>query len=258
MLVVMAGLFSVDSVLIASQGSTWEQEVAAAVSRVAPPGTRLLSDVDLAQYLPVSSIGAEEMRARNERLAAKYSAVLPPVAEESRRNKEGGYIVRNYPFVMGGLGNVSPENLKIVLPFAWPLQSEEWQLDYWLERNYRMFVFQQAMLQHPVAAYRDFFQSIDRKCTKLATIPTKMAMFFETPCRFINAPDRAPHGGDDADAAIRRAELSNARLIPDPMAAATGRTVQLSQPSVRCFGFGPLWRDCSQPIGQRQNNPARK
>ncbi len=180
-LVVMAVLFSVESAFIVQQAKAQPvaRDVAAAVARFAPPGTRLVSNVGLTQYLPVSSIGGAEMRARYERLAARYSVVLPPVAEESLHVVERGYIIRNYPFVIGGLENVASEDIKIVLPFAWPLQPEEWQLEYWLARDYRMFVFQESMLHHPVAAYRNFFLSIDRKCPKLITIPTKRLMFFE-------------------------------------------------------------------------------
>jgi hypothetical protein len=181
-LLVMAGFFVVEGAFVVQQARAQPvaREVAAAVAHLAPEGTRLLSDVDLANYLPVSSIGAAETRARNERLAAKYSVVLPAIAEERLRNVEGRYIIRAYPYVMGGLENTAPEDMKIVLPFAWPLQSEEWQLGYWLARDYRLFVFEESMLRHTVVAYRDFFLSIDRRCTHIKTIPTEKPMFEDT------------------------------------------------------------------------------
>jgi len=180
-LIVMAGLFSVESAFIMRQAMAEPvaREVAVAVARFAPPGTRLLSDVNLSHYLPVSSIGATETRARNERLAARYSVVLPPIAEERLRFAQSGYIIRSYPFVIGGLEHVAPEDIKVILPFAWPFQAEEWKLDYWLAQDYRMFVFQESMLHHQETAYRDFFSSVDRRCTQLAKIPTKKPLVLE-------------------------------------------------------------------------------
>ena len=180
-LVLMGGLFAVQSSFIIRQAlaEPVALNVASAVVRFAPSGTRILSDIDLSSYLPLSSIGAAETRERNERLAAKYSVQLPPVAEERLRFQADGYIIRNYPFVIGGLENVNAKDMKVILPFAWPLQPEEWRLDYWLARNYRMFVFQQSMLQHQVAVYHDFFVSISQACTRLATIPAKKSLILE-------------------------------------------------------------------------------
>jgi 4-amino-4-deoxy-L-arabinose transferase-like glycosyltransferase len=180
-LIVMTGLFSVESAFIVRQAMAEPvaREVAAAISRFAPPGSRLLSDVNLSHYLPVSSTGAAETRARDERLAEKYSVVLPPVAEERLRRAQGGYIIRSYPFVIGGLERVAGEDMKVILPFAWPLQPEEWTLDYWLAQDYRIFVFQESMLHHEETAYRDFFSSVDRRCTQLAKIPTKKPLILE-------------------------------------------------------------------------------
>jgi hypothetical protein len=177
-LAVIAGLFLVQTTFILRQARAepLASAVAAAVARYASPGTRLLTDIDLRPYLPISSIGEAETRARNERLAAKYSVVLPPVAEERLRNVADGYVVRAYPFVFGGLENVRNEDMKVVTPFAWPLQPDEWQLDYWLARDYRMFVFGESMLRDPVPAYRDFFSSIAQNCALLAKIPATRSL----------------------------------------------------------------------------------
>jgi hypothetical protein len=130
--------------------------VADAVAQFASPATRLLSDVDLSHYFLCRRLARQKCASRDERLAAKYSVVLSPVTDESQRYLEHGYIVRKYRFVIGGLENVDPKDIKIVLPFAWPFQPEEWQLGYWLERDYRMFVLQESLLRHPVAACRFF------------------------------------------------------------------------------------------------------
>jgi hypothetical protein len=181
-LAVIASLFLIQTVFILreARAQPLASAVAAAVTRYAPPGTRLLADVDLSPYLPVSSLGEAETRARNERLAAKYSVVLPPIAEERLRKVADGYVVRAYPFVFGGLENVREEDMKVVAPFAWPLQPDEWQLDYWLARNYRMFVFGESMLHDPLPAYRNFFSSIAQNCALLAKIPATRSLVLGT------------------------------------------------------------------------------
>jgi hypothetical protein len=182
LLLAMAGVFAVQSAFVVQQARAEPVaiDVAKAVRRLAAPGTRLLSDVDLSRYLPVSSVGAAEMRDRNERLAEKYAVHLPPVAAERLRYLPDGYVIRSYPFVIGGLEGVVAKDMKVILPFAWPLQPEEWKLDYWLTRDYRMFVFQKSMLQHTFAVYRDFFNSIARDCTLLTTISTKKPLLEDT------------------------------------------------------------------------------
>ncbi len=179
---VIASLFLIQTVFILreARAQPLASAVAAAVARYAPPGTRLLTDIDLSPYLPVSSLGEAETRARNERLAAKYSVVLPPIAEERLRKVADGYVVRAYPFVFGGLENVREEDMKVVAPFAWPLQPDEWQLDYWLARNYRMFVFGESMLRDPLPAYRNFFSSIAQNCALLAKIPATRSLVLGT------------------------------------------------------------------------------
>jgi hypothetical protein len=181
MVVSLFFLFAIRSAQIARQA--WAEpvahDVAAALKPFVDPGTRILSDIDLSHYLPVSSQGAREARARDELLAKKYSVILPPIAAESLRSVEGGYVVRYFPFVIGGLENVTDQDAKIILPFAWPLQPYEWQLEYWLSRQYQTFVFRESMLDHSIAAYRNFFSSINKKCTRLAKIPTRKPVVLE-------------------------------------------------------------------------------
>ena len=177
-LLLIAGFFAAGTLSVTRQALAQPvaRDVSAALSRLAPPGTRLLSDIDLTHYLPVSSIGATEMHMRDDRLAAKYSIILPSPAAESKKESRNGYVVRSFPFVMGGMENTSPD-AKVLLPYVWPLQTEEWRLDYWLARDYRLFVFQNNMLNHSVDTYRNFFTSIDRRCARANTIETKKPMF---------------------------------------------------------------------------------
>ncbi len=154
--------------------------LAAAITQAAPPGTRVLSPIALEGFMPISSISGNEDRARHERLASKYKVTLPPVAAESLRAAPGGYVVRDYPWVIGGLETVDPDKVKVVLPFAWPLQREEWQLDYWRARGFTLFVVKNARLfDSPLPAYRDFFRSLRSTCQRVAQIEGSRPIFGE-------------------------------------------------------------------------------
>jgi 4-amino-4-deoxy-L-arabinose transferase-like glycosyltransferase len=154
--------------------------LATAITQIAPPGTRILSPIRLDGLLPVSSIGESEDRGRHERLAKKYNVALPPVATESARGAPDGYIVRDYPWVIGGLESVDPDKVKVVLPFAWPLQREEWRLDYWRAQGFTLFVVKNARLfDSPLPAYRDFFRSIRSGCQQVARIDGGRMIFGE-------------------------------------------------------------------------------
>lgn len=154
-------------------------QISKAIEHLIPLESRIVTSVDLKGFLPMSSKGLEEERARDEDLAKKYSVSLPPMAPEAQVTIESGYTVRNFPWVMGGLEALPPEKIKVVIPFSWPIQPEEWQIQYWLDRGYRVFVVEDFLLTHPVAAYRDFFLSISRRCDRLAAIEPHKPMFFE-------------------------------------------------------------------------------
>ena len=154
--------------------------VAARITQIAPPGTRIVSGIALGGALPVSSIGADEERARHDRLAKKYGVALPPVAAESVRASPGGYIVRPYPWVIGGLEMIDPDKVKVVLPFAWPLQREEWQLDYWRAQGFTLFVVEnERVFDSPSPAYRNFFRALRSRCREVARIDGNRPLFDE-------------------------------------------------------------------------------
>ncbi|MGQ0457651.1 MAG: phospholipid carrier-dependent glycosyltransferase [Hyphomicrobium sp.] len=153
--------------------------VADAVRRAAPSGSRLLTNMEMAPWLQVSSKGAAEWRERHERLAKKYNVTLPPVAQESLTVSEDGYTVFAYPFAIGGMEVVDAEAPKAVIAFAWPIQVEEWTLPYWRERGYSLFVVQGPFHEHSVAVYANFFREIMQTCSRVATVPTTRPLFFE-------------------------------------------------------------------------------
>jgi hypothetical protein len=156
-----------------------QPRVAEIINRFAPTDTRILSNLDLRGALPISSVAARETRARHERLAARYAVELPPAAAENQK-EQSGYIIRSYPFVIGGLENLEPEEVKLILPFGWPIQPEEWQLEHWLDKNYKIFIVMGLdLINHPNRLYRDFFRSIKARCREAATVPTTKPLFFQ-------------------------------------------------------------------------------
>jgi hypothetical protein len=143
-----------------------------------PPNTRVLSNIELSSAMKISSVGEEEVRARNERLAAKYNVRLPKIAAESQQRRAEGHVVRPYPFVIGGLEQLSEKDFQVVLPFAWPIQLEEWQIDYWKRLNYTTFVVvDHGYFVHPVEAYRKFFRSLRDFCQEIALIKGPKPLF---------------------------------------------------------------------------------
>ena len=143
-----------------------------------PSGSRILSNIELSSAMSVSSIGEEEVRARNDRLAGKYNVALPKVAAESQRRRSDGYVVRPYPFVIGGLEELSEREFKVVLPYAWPIQLEEWEMEYWRSLNYNIFVVvNHGYFEHKVVSYRKFFRSLREGCKETALIKGPKPLF---------------------------------------------------------------------------------
>ncbi|KMO13857.1 phospholipid carrier-dependent glycosyltransferase [Methylobacterium platani] len=153
--------------------------VAAIVRSDLPPGARLVSNVDLTGYLPLSPQSQILTRVRHERLAARYGIHLPP-QDRPFAGTPGGYTVVDYPWVIGGLEKYSGDEVKVVIPYAWPIQPEEWQLDHWLAQDFHVFVIGGVsdFVNDPVPAYRAFFRALDR-CPRIATVPAARPLFGE-------------------------------------------------------------------------------
>lgn len=153
-----------------------QRKIAAELRRL-PPTTRIMSSIELSTAMPTSSVGDEEVRARNEKLAHKYNVTLPKFAAESERPRSG-YVVRPFPFVIGGLEEYAEKDVKVVLPFAWPIQREEWNLGYWTDRKYSVFVVvDNGYFDHTVEAYRTFFRSLRTQCKELSRIKGPKPLF---------------------------------------------------------------------------------
>ncbi|MFI5459578.1 MAG: ArnT family glycosyltransferase [Isosphaerales bacterium] len=136
--------------------------------------------------LPVSAAAEDEEWQRHERLAKKYGTKLPERAEEKRSRQGdtgGGYFVRSFPMVIGGMEDFDQKaQEKLILPFSWPLQDEEWELDYWTARGFNIFVVlsEEYFLNSTVRLYRSLHEQIKERCELVDRIPTARPLFFES------------------------------------------------------------------------------
>ena len=201
----MVGLASAFVVLVAGSLEVARQALATPIhSRVAEVlrkvdgiGRRRILATDLQLTgLPVAGNADHDVRERDERLAQRYGVTLGPRVRPYAP-EEGRYYIRALPFAMSGLESFEGD-LKVVKPFAWPLQPEEWRLDYWLNKGFTVFVIrdEQAFLSPPdrpcssgsaalgdcymrVDVYRRLHQDIHDRCTLVAAIPAGRPLFEE-------------------------------------------------------------------------------
>lgn len=203
----MVGLVSAFVVLVAGSLEVDRQALATPIhSRVADVlrkvdgiGRRriLATDVPLTG-LPVAGNAYRDVGERDERLAKKYGVTLPP-HYRPYPPEEGRYYVRSVPWVISGLENYDEKDVKLVKPFAWPLQPEEWRLNYWFNKGFTVFVIRDeeawlSPLDRPcpsgspsladcyvrgVGAYRRLLEEIHSRCTLVASIPADRPLFEE-------------------------------------------------------------------------------
>lgn len=155
------------------------ERVAGVIKSALPPGSAVLSAIDLEPWLPISPASAMEQRARHERLARKYDIQLPPPDRPLPPNRADAYKVVPFPFVFGGLEALEEDQVKTVVAYAWPLQPDEWRLDYWRERGYHYVVADGGGRTHPVEAYRSFYQELDARCERVADVPSSKPLYWE-------------------------------------------------------------------------------
>lgn len=142
--------------------------------------------------VPVSSVAVADARDREERLAKKYGVKLPerPAEKMAHSDKLGrGYYVRAMPHSLGGdpnrQGSLSSKVGKLG-PGWWPIQPEEFDLDYWTTRGFNIFVLHAGagfsdsgnpLYDEPI--YRSFHEQIKERCELVATLPTSRPLFSE-------------------------------------------------------------------------------
>jgi 4-amino-4-deoxy-L-arabinose transferase-like glycosyltransferase len=153
---------------------------------VRPDRDKILSTSRAILGVPVSVAAQDDEWQWHEERAKKYGVTLPQRAKEksSRQGDAGSaYFVRTFPFVFGGMEDSSPEAMtKLVVPFSWPFQDEEWELDFWADRGFNIFVIEdEEYYQHTrVRLYRSLYQQIKDRCELVALLPSTRHLFFES------------------------------------------------------------------------------
>ncbi len=143
-----------------------------------PINTRFLTSFTL-RSPQTMSMNTEEY-ARHERIAARYKVVMPERAPEKIIHQQDPMAINyfNMPSAFFGLETAADDALEgNIKPYAWPIQKEEWQLDYWLAQGFRVFILgdhDYAREQSPVPVIRRFNQQIQDSCQLIQHFaPTK-------------------------------------------------------------------------------------
>jgi len=178
-LLVVSAVIRIVPILDQATAPPMQASVAAVIRGTVPPAGKIVSNVDFSSYLPLSRESQTWPRARHERLAKIYGVKLPP-PDRPFTGVANGYTIVDFPWVIGGLEAFSADQVKVVVPYAWPLQPEEWDLSWWLGQGFHVFVVsdEAGLKNDPVPAYRRFFRSLDR-CSLLKRLPPRRPLFAE-------------------------------------------------------------------------------
>ena len=166
-----------------------------------PKQSKILTGLPLG--VSVSVAAEDEDYARVDRLAKKYGVKSMDRAKErlSRRDRRNPvYFVRGIPFSHDGSEDLPTEEVeKLVKPAIgfWPLQDEEWNLDYWTAQGFDIFVVrsEQDYLNAKNPLYRSLHQQIKDRCELVAVLPTTRPLFFEQEVKIYKLRDQP--GRDD-------------------------------------------------------------
>lgn len=162
-----------------------EERLGAILRRMGDPDRSRI----LTPHLPRTGIrqslqAFRDERARQLRLAEKYGVELPDQTppDERAEGLRGGWYIRETPWVVGGLEFTEPEDVKVVLPYLWPVQKEEWKLDHWLEDGFDIFVLWHVDDYTSSAApsyVREFYKEILERCETEAQFDVDRPIFGE-------------------------------------------------------------------------------
>jgi hypothetical protein len=146
------------------------EQASKVVMGISDDDTKILSSVNLT--LKPSAEAITDAHLRHERLGRKYNVEVPLQAQERKHVGEGYYITRT-PSAIGGLEFTTGNDTKNIKAFAWPIQDEEWHLDYWLDGNYTVFVVsnEASFMESDVRAYARMHREIRDRCRLLADLP---------------------------------------------------------------------------------------
>jgi hypothetical protein len=164
---------------------------AEAIKAIADPERDRIPTADVSIIgVPISAAAVYEDRLRHERLAKKYGVAIPETPPERKPRKDNldrGYYVRGIPYSMGG--DIARESslssrMKTVMRYWWPLQPEEFKLDYWTTRGFSIFLLVKyggwsgsghSVFDDPL--YQPFHQEIMDRCEVVAELPTTRPLF---------------------------------------------------------------------------------
>jgi hypothetical protein len=165
-----------------------------------PERDKILAAAPYLVGVPISAAADDEERARYERLAKKYGVELPERAREKlyrRDTMTGGYFVLGIPFTHGGTEDLPLESHRELIKPAlgiWPLQKEEWDLNYWTARGFTIFVVRDERSALDPAGqiplYRALHLQIKKRCELVSVLPALRPLFGETELRIYRIRDR--------------------------------------------------------------------
>ncbi|MFM9995275.1 MAG: phospholipid carrier-dependent glycosyltransferase [Phycisphaerales bacterium] len=158
-------------------------QVATLIRSIGAPGeVRILAHETALLGVPVSEEAMRDQMARHVRLAERYSVTLPAQAERPGPEPAGAYYALPIPYAIGGLEEYDESQVDTIVPFAWPLQPEEFDLDRWIAAGFNVFVVahEDSMLRSPVGVYREFFASIRERCDLVGVVPAGKPRFLES------------------------------------------------------------------------------
>ena len=139
----------------------------------------------MASHLQQTPEALDTEETRLNRLAKKYDVALPDRAEEWQNQpmQSTPVFYVNMPSVMYGLENVSDDKVEYkVQAHAWPLQSEEWQLPYWQNRGFEIFIVRDLSFfrdQSPSDLQRAFYAELVRQCQTIAHFDATKPLYLE-------------------------------------------------------------------------------
>lgn len=145
--------------------------------------TRVLSMVET--DIPIKQAARDMEISRWERLAEKYNVTLPDMAEERLQQSAApdAQFIFPMPVAMYGLEHVDEDaEGYTVQAHAWPLQSQEWQLDYWLDQGFSVVILKNLdYMRNEVASplIRAFAEELVARCTIVDSIEPRKPLFLE-------------------------------------------------------------------------------
>lgn len=135
---------------------------------------------------PQTKLMRDEEKARDKRIAQKYNVVLPERTSESKTFIEQANAInyRNMPMALHGLEHLDDDEALggEIKPYAWPLQKEEWQLDYWIDRGFSIIVLadhQDSLYKSTVPIVRAFYHEVKDYCQLVKYFPAVKPLFIE-------------------------------------------------------------------------------